>query len=229
MTAPRRWIRLDVGWEKSDWLAELPAGARLAWILLLGYTKTVGVAGSVKAMTAKGAARDWAITEADFLTMLQAAKAHGAVSEPEEQTWVITGWDRYQQDGAAERQRRHRAERSRLSPLRDVTDRHGPSRSQALRSEETLTLTETKKKTHKGPRSWRICPEDFEPTQKHLDLATELHVNYERELTAFREWEFKDPKTDASKAFFRWLRSAGERSNGNGNGKSQPQYHDLQL
>lgn len=143
MSAPRRWIRLDVGWDRSDWLAELSPGSRLAWVLLLGYVKAFGVAGAAKAMTSRGAARDWNLPEADFLAMIEAAIAHGAVVKPNEETWEITGWDRYQQDGAAERQRRHRADRSRLSPLRDVTPRHGALRSQALRSDETLTLTET--------------------------------------------------------------------------------------
>lgn len=149
LTAPRRWIRLDVGWDRSDWLADLPPGSRLAWVLLLGYVKTVGVAGSVKAMSSRGAARDWNIPEAEFCLMMEAAIRDGAVLKPNPETWEIAHWDRYQQDGAAERQRRHRADRSRLSPLRDVTE-HSVTpvtlRTQALRSDETLTLTLTETK-----------------------------------------------------------------------------------
>jgi hypothetical protein len=150
MSAPRRWIRLDIGWEKSDWVADLTPASKLCWILLLGYVKAFGVCGSVRAMTHKGAAREFGVSESDFTAMLSAGVADGAI-EATDKSWSILGWDFYQNEGNAERQRRYRADRSRLSPLRDITDSNAVKRNVTDSTGETLTLTvtETKKKTTK--------------------------------------------------------------------------------
>ncbi len=88
------------------------------------------------------------------------------------------------------------------------------------------------KKETRTSKPWRICPEKWQPTEKHRTLALELQVSMDHEETKFREHEFKVPKTDADRAFFRWLRTAatGPVHNGNGNGhRSTPaKLYDLQ-
>jgi hypothetical protein len=57
-------------------------------------------------------------------------------------------------------------------------------------------------------RRWRFVPEDWQPKERHLKLAKELHLDIRGQELLFREHEFKDPKTDADRAFARWLRRA---------------------
>lgn len=54
----------------------------------------------------------------------------------------------------------------------------------------------------------RFVPGNWVPTEKHRELSKELGVDLDRELTSFREFEFKDPKSDWNLTFNRWLRSA---------------------
>jgi hypothetical protein len=61
-------------------------------------------------------------------------------------------------------------------------------------------------KTKRG--AWRFCPDEWTPNEKHYALADELRVDLPVELAKFRDHEFKTPKTDADRAFSRWLRQA---------------------
>lgn len=60
---------------------------------------------------------------------------------------------------------------------------------------------------------WRFCPDDWMPNEKHFALAAEFGVNLSVEESKFRDHEFKNPKTDADRAFSRWLRQAKEFGN----------------
>ncbi len=78
------------------------------------------------------------------------------------------------------------------------------------KSERTQTLrskTPSKSKSTK-PKPWRRVPEIWEPNAQHRELATELGVNLEGELSKFRDHEFRASKTDADAAFRTWLRNA---------------------
>lgn len=55
-------------------------------------------------------------------------------------------------------------------------------------------------------RRWRTVPTDWEPNDDHRKLARELSVDFARALATFRDHEFKDPKSDADRAFRNWLR-----------------------
>ena len=56
----------------------------------------------------------------------------------------------------------------------------------------------------------RRCPDGWSPPQDALDAMTSEcpGVDLARETAQFRDWEFKDPKTDWPAAWRRWIRKA---------------------
>lgn len=75
-----------------------------------------------------------------------------------------------------------------------------------------LDLPKEEKEPKKRKASWRIVPEDWSPKPAHRDKVKHWSQSrYDSELQKFRDWEFKEPKTDADRAFSRWLRTADER------------------
>lgn len=235
--SPRRWIRLDVTWSRSEWLITLRPGGRLSWIELLAYVKANGVTGRAKAMTAIAAGRTWGIPPKDVESMMSAAVTDGAL-ELESGDWIVTGWATYQETDptAAERMRRMREKEQEKESSKDAAPepvtRNGrnetrnthnrgrnPSRDRDL-DPKALTTTS---RAHSRSARWKFCPEEWRPKQGHADLAAELHVDMVAEEAAFRVHEFKDPKSDADKAFYGWIRrTASHFRNGNGNGKRHP-------
>lgn len=185
--APHRWIRLDVGWNESDWLADLSMGARLGWVLLLGMVKRDGIGGSVKAPTMKGAARRWGVPESAVVELLGAASAG---DEPALMasggTWTVTNWDAYQKPDRtnAERKRKHR---ERTGTHRNAVPRHAT---------QTLTLTETLKESTAAVGS----VEKSEPTYTVSGLAMEAN-----EVLGMRTWwqNELDPRFNEAKVFIR--------------------------
>ncbi len=95
MSAPGRWLRLDVGCFESEWLAALDPVAQHAWTRLLLHVKGVGVGGSAKRMGPTAVQKVWAITPLRFHEMENAALKDGAL-RIEDGWWVVTGWDKYQ-------------------------------------------------------------------------------------------------------------------------------------
>lgn len=73
-----------------------------------------------------------------------------------------------------------------------------------------------KKRTVKRGRAarWTRCPEGWEPNDAHREIARAEGVDFDRQLTLFRDHDFKVPKTDADAAFRTWLRSPYAKSNG---------------
>jgi hypothetical protein len=96
----RRWVRLDVGWDDSEWLAELSPAAQLAWVKLLCHTKRDGVRGVSKALAPAVAARRWGVPAGAVREMVEAARRDGAIQE-DNGSWSICGWDQYQSDPKA--------------------------------------------------------------------------------------------------------------------------------
>jgi hypothetical protein len=62
-------------------------------------------------------------------------------------------------------------------------------------------------------------PADWAPNDAHRKLALEQRVNIADEVKKFRDHEFKEPKSDADRAFNRWLRMAGNGFGSTGPGK----------
>ncbi len=60
------------------------------------------------------------------------------------------------------------------------------------------------------PARWRRVPADWNPNDGHAELARQLQVAIATELPKFRDYEFRDPKSDADAAFRTWLRNASE-------------------
>lgn len=141
-----------------------------------------------------------------FLEELKTRTAIATVSEtPLGTVYRIVNYERYAIVDGGKRNSKRNAERN-------------SGETAAKQEQEVKQLTPTPK--DRG-RTWRFCPADWQPTDKHRALATELHVNLDREVVAFREWEFAKPKTDPDLTFNRWLRTAAERG-GNGNGRHRP-------
>lgn len=117
-----RWVKLNTNWMESDWLIVLGAEARLAWVQLICYTKTNGLAGRVKAKSAMVFARQNFIGEESVGQMILAAKANGALEEVDGD-WILTGWVRHQggDETAAERMRRMRNRKKSDDSVTDVT------------------------------------------------------------------------------------------------------------
>ena len=86
-----RWIRLDVTWSQSEWLENLPPASQLAWVKLLCFVKSSGVAGSVKRPSNAYLARIWGLSRSSVEVMLAAASHDGAVVFDGADI-VITGW-----------------------------------------------------------------------------------------------------------------------------------------
>lgn len=64
-------------------------------------------------------------------------------------------------------------------------------------------------------------PEDWEPKDAHRDKVAAFgwpDGMIEEQTERFREWEFRDAKTNFDLAFHRWLREANDRLKGRGDG-----------
>jgi hypothetical protein len=120
-----RWIRLDVGFDDTEWVFSLSAESQLAWVKLLCYSKRDGIGGRVKAMSYAVAAKRWGVGAENVEKMIHAAKLDGAITE-NDGDWVVAGWDHYQQpdNTNSERQKRYRERQAQTSEVsaETVTD-----------------------------------------------------------------------------------------------------------
>lgn len=114
MSAPRRWLRLDMDWEDSPWLDALDGTAAGCWPRVLCLMKRTGVNGVCKRPDIGVLARRWRVDASAINTLVGAAVQHGALVIDEE-TWTVTGWEKYQNPDvtAAERKRAQRAREAR--------------------------------------------------------------------------------------------------------------------
>ncbi len=120
---PRRFVRLFVGWDESEWLYAISGHACNCWPRLLCWVKRNGVAGRCKSAAPAVLAGRWKVDFADVVELLGAALEHGAVIA-EGGDWIVPNWSVYQEadSTAAERQRKFRASRSLLSTARQKPD-----------------------------------------------------------------------------------------------------------
>lgn len=200
MTAPRRWFRVDVTWSSSAWLVVLRPGARLGWIELLGYVKSHGVGGRVKALPPEAAAKRWGIPVRDVQQMLEAAVQNGALRVTDDGDWVITGWQKYQEtdNTAAERMKRHRERKAgntdRSAPLRRNSRnvRRNPSRDSDvdLDRDRDRTAGEHARASSASPSVNGGTPDfdGYQPTEAQRTRAAELQVDLGATL---RKWRAK--------------------------------------
>lgn len=59
-----------------------------------------------------------------------------------------------------------------------------------------------------GKRASKFVPADWKPNDKHGAKALSLGLDLHEQAEAFRDHEFRDPKSDFDLAFHRWLRTA---------------------
>jgi hypothetical protein len=136
---------------ESEWLIVLSAEARLAWVQLLCYTKTHGLAGRVKVKPTAVFARQSYLGEESVEQMIRAAKADGALEESDGD-WVITGWGKHQGDEtAAERMRRLRAKKERKdAESADAQVQTGPNVTGVTRNKANVTVEEKRREEKRG-------------------------------------------------------------------------------
>lgn len=63
----------------------------------------------------------------------------------------------------------------------------------------------------------RFVPDFWHPTESHYAKALELGISddaFTVLLASFREWEFRDGKSNFDLAFHRWLRTGAQRTHG---------------
>ena len=107
MSARQRWIRVNTGWDDTEWIAGLSSEARLSWIMLLCHVKRDGIGGACKVLAFSVAARKWGVKATAVAEMIEAGRVDGAIYEADGE-WSIAAWDKYQPDSSAERVRRYR-------------------------------------------------------------------------------------------------------------------------
>lgn len=214
-----RYIRLETTWSHSDWLVPLSPAARLAWPELLCYVKAHGRDGRARAMPNAMAVRVWNIPESDISAMIVAATGEGALTVVGTE-WVISKWEQYQGDPtSAERSKRYRADRSRLTPSRDATLHAVTDRSvttdemrQRKRLETTPSVSPPSgEKKNKGVRSQKVgIPADWQPTDKDRAMAVRLGIDCALEADKMRDWAASKGETriDWPATFRNWLRNA---------------------
>lgn len=192
-----RWIRLDTTWSQSEWLAELDAETRLAWIELLCHVKAHGYAGSAKRLAHVVAARNWGVS-ADAVRRIEAAAIEDGALVVDEGDWIITGWENHQSDPtAAERMRRYRERQQALSekaPESDVT-RNGRNVTEVTPT-KTETYTETDM-VHAGART----PMEFPAKPKQVNGQYQYPEIFEQAWAAYPDRDGSNPKVGAYSAF----------------------------
>ena len=141
--ADNLFLMLNVNAMDSEWLHPLPAGARLAWVMVLIYVKTNGRSGRVKAKSASVFAQQHNILKEDVETLLCAAREDRALVD-EDGVWELTNWSKYQNNDPTRNERvaRHRlekkakaeAEQASAEQVTDVTRYVTPEESKAEQS-----------------------------------------------------------------------------------------------
>lgn len=224
--ASKRWIRVDVNWDESEWIADLEPAAQLAWVKLLAYVKTNGIRGHVRAPKERIFARLTAIPIDSVRAMLEAAREDGALSD-EGEDWVVTNWSKYQEPDktAAVRQRRRRAQEpgnASLAPKKSRRDTgksrrdmpesrrknalsrpgHGVTRHATPTPTPTPTPTETDASTPDRDAVVEEPSEIEQPSNRTVAVATEREVpDFESFWAQYPKRAGSNPKQNALRAW----------------------------
>ena len=180
-----RWIRLDVTWSQSEWLENLPPASQLAWVKLLCYVKSSGVAGSVKKPSNAYFARIWGLSKSSVEVMLSAASHDGAVVFDGADI-VITGWGVRQMDPqAAVRMKAYRERLKGESPpsipptVTAVTrnERNALRVTPATRARARPTVTKTETHPHPpSPTPARTHAQEDREDDEDIERAIKKHL-----------------------------------------------------
>jgi hypothetical protein len=113
VSADARWVRLNVDWDGSEWLAALPWHVRAAWPVILCYIKREGRDGKAKTPILSRLAGGHDIPLEVITALSNAAIENGALIVADGH-WIIAKWDVYQKPDAtnADRQKRYKERQS---------------------------------------------------------------------------------------------------------------------
>ncbi len=67
------------------------------------------------------------------------------------------------------------------------------------------------KRRERRAGTWRRIPKEWEIRPEERAWGVDHHLDVELEISKLRDWEFKDPRTDADAVCRTWLRTAWER------------------
>jgi hypothetical protein len=104
----RRWIRVDVTYEHREWLAGIPGSARRLFPSFLIYLKKNGVRGGAERIPPEAMAREMECPVEDWLALINAAVASGAVIIDDQGDWFYVAWED-EQEVSTERVQKYRA------------------------------------------------------------------------------------------------------------------------
>jgi uncharacterized protein YdaU (DUF1376 family) len=79
----------------------------------------------------------------------------------------------------------------------------------------------------KQPRRSRVCPASFQPSPEDIQVGYSEGLTsgeIEREISKFRDFEFRDPHGDWSRTLRTWLRKAAERKAQNERPRNDPKF-----
>ena len=208
--AGKRWIRLDVSWEDSEWLDALDGTAAGCWPRMLCLVKRDGVRGRVKRPAFSVLARRWRVPVEAIAALEDAAIADRALAI-EDGDWVVLNWPEYNDydKTGADRQRRYRETKHRLSPLR-VTQRDKRSSTRDLSMSMSNDVSRTKETSRK---SKILLPAEWQPDEKHRAYAMGQGLDVADEAERMRDWATANAtkRVDWDAQFRNWLRQAAER------------------
>jgi len=143
--AGKRWLRLDVAWEDSEWLDDIDGTASGSWPRILSLVKRDGVGGRCKRPSLKVMARKWRVPVESIKELEEAAVKDGALVV-DGGDWIVVKWEEYQgaDSTAAARKKRQRDRESQASRsvTRDNRDR-GRDLSRATETETETSTTNT--------------------------------------------------------------------------------------
>jgi len=145
-----RWIRLNVDWHESKWLAALPWHVRAVWPVIITHVKVNGTGGRCKAPLLERFAGGYDIPNDTVTALVTAANASGALRN-EDDMWIIENWDLYQGVDASNRDRqkswreKRKAENSGSNRPENAPNsaRNGTVTALPRHATETETLTKT--------------------------------------------------------------------------------------
>ena len=188
-----RWIRLDTTWSQDDWIVELPAASRLAWVELKCYVKSHGVAGSVRKPSAAWCARNWGLSKSSVEMMFSAA-FHEKELVKDGDDILVSDWAFRQSDPkAADRMRVYRKRLKEKNTDRDPLDvtpvTLGNANSPLARARDTHTHTHTHSKTSspKSPPSRVSVQTPEEPSRPDREDVKSIEREIKRSVGAARK------------------------------------------
>jgi hypothetical protein len=210
-----------------------PVDVRIVWVTMLAMADEHGVVEASVGGLARRAvvSLDACRAALKVLTSPDPDSRDGSTGERIEKVpggWFIINHANYrdkrtrQQVLTAARVAKHRAKRN-SDTRNDVTPGNGRNGKPPPEAEAEAEADQPPNGGRaRKPRRARIAPQSFEPSDAHRKLASELGVNIEAECRKFKDWEFKDPKSDWSRAFFRWIRTAKEMGSNGTSRKPEP-------